>query len=463
MERFLQKSKSKYYCNTFLYVSVDRNVYVCPCSIGIGNDNVEEDKDGEEVVPSKVRRMNSDVWTYFEATNEKNCAKCRLCGKIYKTSGNTTNLQDHLKRSHPTYKKAEKPVKPINTFFKISETYGPETYRKKNLDRALMSMIAIDVQPFSIVEDKGFQNFVKCLDPRYVLPSRTTLQNKMMVELYNNIKLKLQLILNKIEFCAITTDCWTSRANEGYLTVTCHFISEEFLLQTAVLSTQKLLTTTNHNAENISKTLKAVLEEWGVMGKVACIVTDNDSTMIKACDLLQKRHLPCFAHTLNLVVQDCLKENNLREILSKCKRIVTFFKSSTVAYEKFKAEQGRENPYSLLQEVPTRWNSALKMVERILITNSYISKVLLVTPKAPTPLTADDIAVLSDLKELLTPFEVATSQTSSSSSVTISLIIPLTCGLFQSLDEIKPNLTTPEGQQACTFLIEKVKKKTFYI
>lgn len=74
---------------------------------------------------------------------------------------------------------------------------------------------------------------------------------------------------------------------------------------------------------------------------------------------------------------------------------------------------------------------------------------------------ADDIAILNDIKELSTPFEAATIQTSSSNSVTISLIIPITCGLFQALDEVKPSLKTFEGQQACTFLTEKVRKRLF--
>jgi len=45
---------------------------------------------------------------------------------------------------------------------------------------ALMEMIAKDIQPFSIVDDEGFWKFVKPLDPRFTLPSRTTLQNAHM-------------------------------------------------------------------------------------------------------------------------------------------------------------------------------------------------------------------------------------------------------------------------------------------
>jgi len=40
------------------------------------------------------------------------------------------------------------------------------------------------------------------------------------------------------------------------------------------------------------------------MTKVVSIVTDNDITMRKACDLLAIKHFLCFAHTINLLVQE---------------------------------------------------------------------------------------------------------------------------------------------------------------
>lgn len=128
------------------------------------NENTEEDSDDGEPILKKTRKQSSDVWKYFEAVKEKNCAKCRLCRNFYKTSGNTTNLFDHLKRSHPGFKEVEKPTNVITSYLKQKDTYGLESERKRNLDNALMFMVAIDVQPFSIVEDRGFRDFVKSLD-----------------------------------------------------------------------------------------------------------------------------------------------------------------------------------------------------------------------------------------------------------------------------------------------------------
>lgn len=99
------------------------------------------------------------------------------------------------------------------------------------------------------------------------------------------------------------------------------------------------------------------------------------------------------------------------------------------------------------------------MIGRILLTNDAIVKVLLNTSKAPLPLTADEVALLQDLMQLLSPFDNATVQSSSSSTVTISLVIPLVCGLLHTLDNLKTNLRTAEGLDACMFMIERVKKR----
>ncbi len=43
--------------------------------------------------------------------------------------------------------------------------------RKEELDEALVCITVRDTQPFSIVEDVGFREFIVKLDPTYVLPT----------------------------------------------------------------------------------------------------------------------------------------------------------------------------------------------------------------------------------------------------------------------------------------------------
>ena len=41
--------------------------------------------------------------------------------------------------------------------------------RKQEIDEALVNLIVKDLQPFSIVDDNGFKNFVALMDPTYTL------------------------------------------------------------------------------------------------------------------------------------------------------------------------------------------------------------------------------------------------------------------------------------------------------
>lgn len=353
---------------------------------------------------------------------------------------------DHLKRMHPNYLNSKNPPAPtkLDAFLVRDVQYPADSKRKVELDEYVMRMIALDVQPFSIVNDNGFRALMHKMDPRYKLPSKTYLRDVSLHKVYETLKDQLRSTLECVEYVALTTDGWTSKASEGYLTITCHFINSEFKLNSAVLSTTTLLTPTNHTAANIADSIREVLTEWGLMQKVVSIVTDNDSTMKKACELLEIRHFPCFAHTINLLVQDVLKLKELVPILAKCKSIVSFMKRSTITMAKFKQAQTIENPLGLIQEVQTRWNSAFQMIKRLLETKEPLSSVLLCTSKAPIPFSAEEIDILKELTELLAPFQDATLAISGSKNATISLVIPLRCELHQKLQNLRPNLKTAE-------------------
>ncbi|KAJ8866743.1 hypothetical protein PR048_032604 [Dryococelus australis] len=161
------------------------------------------------------RRKCSEMWTFFTEINSE-YASCNTCKDIlsYKTS--TSNLGKHMKHKHPTI---ELPTNSKNTevTFELSlaappnlpststssqrhssaaftggeggtaNSRLPETNRKlqnicrgkcqlksrKQIDNKLLKMFTKD-QPFSIVEDEGFMEFVAALNSSYNLPSRHT-------------------------------------------------------------------------------------------------------------------------------------------------------------------------------------------------------------------------------------------------------------------------------------------------
>lgn len=212
----------------------------------------------ESPTATKQKREVSIAWEQFKKNSERTQAICNYCGKSLKTAGNTTNLIDHLRHVHPDRLQVEKNHEATSLDIFVDRApsyYNSDSARKCQIDKKVMNMIAVDVQPFSCVEDEGFIELLKELDPRYKLPSRRHLRDEILPTQYATLRKKLSSILDSVDFLALTTDLWTSKANKGYITITCHFVSKEFKLMSAIFSIGQLLTHTNHTSSNMASTL----------------------------------------------------------------------------------------------------------------------------------------------------------------------------------------------------------------
>lgn len=89
-------------------------------------------------------------------------------------------------------------------------------------------------------------------------------------------------------------------------------------MKNSLLETRQL--TDRHSAENVANVLREILRERRIFDKAVTIVSDNASNMKKAVnEHLNKPHHPCVEHTLNLSVMDVLKNDDIRQLLEKCK------------------------------------------------------------------------------------------------------------------------------------------------
>lgn len=202
-------------------------------------------------------------------------------------------------------------------------------------------MIVKDLQPLSIVEDDGFRNFVKTLDPRYKIPGRKSLMDGKLPALYEDCCAKVRKALSGVDNVVLTSDMWTSRATEAYLTVSCHMIDENWQMVAYMLETCSV--PGQHTADNICAQLTRITEEWGITDKILAVVTDNGANMVAAVRKAGWAHYPCFAHTLNLVVKDSIKAlPDLLELQQKSTAIVALFHHSTKAADKLKDIQKQQ-------------------------------------------------------------------------------------------------------------------------
>lgn len=75
-------------------------------------------------------------------------------------------------------------------------------------------MIVKEYHPFSIVEDKEFRKLLNMLSPNYIIPSRKTVSNSLLPQMYEMVVQRVKDKLKNVTAVCLTTDGWTLDINE---------------------------------------------------------------------------------------------------------------------------------------------------------------------------------------------------------------------------------------------------------
>ena len=306
--------------------------------------------------------------------------------------------------------------------------YKPTSSKKKKLDELVLDLITQDILPLSIVENKAFRRLLHELDPRYEIISRKQLTTKLLPERYQEEKEMLKNELSEVESVSVTTDQWTSRAHEGYTTITAHFIDNNWQVKSPVLLTRAK--PQRHTAVNLAKELEEAFDEYSISNKITAVVTDNAANIKCAVSRLGNIEdgQSCFAHTLNLCVKHGIEEHPpTQEAVKKVKNIVTFFNHSTQAVNDLKKEHQLKGSkfYKLKKDVETRWNSTYLMLESFIKQRIEVSTVLVMHGKSTAAINEADVKIIEDALLVLKPFLDVTREMSSEKYTSISKVIPV--------------------------------------
>ncbi|XP_047124279.1 zinc finger BED domain-containing protein 6-like [Hydra vulgaris] len=289
-------------------------------------------------------RSKNPLWNYFKVSDEDVAkyadgkAICILCKKILSRGSknahnmSTTNLQNHLKKVHYnihcmilSQKKTvnheslpdpnEKSIKQFCTTRTIcsdrtssaeSVTLQEILQRKElwldnpkaqAITKLIGEMICLDLQPYCIVEDKGFARFLKNLAPNYTIPSRKYFSTKVIPLMYETIKFKVKY---QADFLSLTSDGWTCQHTiQSYYNLTTRFVTHEFTVKHVILQVTHF--PESHTGHNISKFINEALQSCEIPHqKIHAVLTDNAANIIVAIkeSNLSNKHLPCLVHTL---------------------------------------------------------------------------------------------------------------------------------------------------------------------
>lgn len=226
-------------------------------------------------------------------------------------------------------------------------------------------MICVDTLPISFIENKGFKDLLAYITPNYKIPCRKTISSRINA-LYESQKQKLIAKLTTAKYISVTTDCWSSRANEAYITITCHYIGNDQKQYSYNLTTEPFAE--SHTSVYLKNILENILIEWNIADKCVAIVHDNAANIVGATRDMPYEAVCCFAHSLQLVVNKALEVPGFKVVIDKCSHIVGRFNHSNKAANYLTIKQNQLNlpNHKLIQSVKTRWNSTYYMIKRII-------------------------------------------------------------------------------------------------
>ncbi|KAL3976330.1 CD59 antigen [Sarotherodon galilaeus] len=391
-------------------------------------------RDEEEVLVKKTG-ATSVIWNWFgfrqSDTEQKNII-CKLCrATVISKTGNTSNLFHHLKTKHILeYQESRRPIsRQTNIFqaFSKGTPYAKTSQRWIDITNAITVYLCKDMVPFLTVEKSGFKNMVKTLDPRYEVPDRKRFSRTEMPKLFDQVREQVKKELRSIKHYATTTDLWSSRTMEPYISLTVHFINGEWKLCSRCLQTSYF--PEDHTGEQISQGLEEALESWGLKEEFqVCITTDNGANIVKAVELSGWTRLQCFGHRLHLAIERSMKDACVERAIGKCKKIVSAFSYTWKRKREMANAQAELNlpPHCLITETPTRWGSQQQMIQRVLEQEKAISQVLKADRKTRHLVpTWQDIDVLESVNKTLNPLIEFTDALSGEEYVSVSYVKPV--------------------------------------
>ena len=162
------------------------------------------------------------IWEFFSVAEDSKFAVCGKCqvrvarGGVTTKSFTTSNLVQHLQTNHPeVYKEYlerkmnQEPKQPKETRKRslhrqlsltetqeLTKVWDINDQKAQRVHRRIGEMIAVDCQPLSVVEDVGFKQVLRTLEPRYQCPSRKYYTETIIPKICKGMKAEVLKLIN---------------------------------------------------------------------------------------------------------------------------------------------------------------------------------------------------------------------------------------------------------------------------
>ncbi|XP_003783147.1 zinc finger BED domain-containing protein 4 [Otolemur garnettii] len=403
-------------------------------------------------------KKTSKLWNHFSVCSaDSTKVVCLHCGRTISRGKKPTNLGTscllrHLQRFHSSVLKTSvsETVRPSSPAIRVplnTELSGASSFDDTNekfydshpvakkITSLIAEMIALDLQPYSFVDNVGFNRLLEYLKPQYSLPSPSYFSRTAIPGMYDNVKQIIISHLKEAESGVIhfTSGIWMSNQTREYLTLTAHWVSFESSARpqcgdhhcSALLDVSQV--DCDYSGNSIQKQLECWWEAWvtSIGLQIGITVTDNPS-IGKTLNEGEHTSVQCFSHTVNLIVNEAIKSQRMvQNLLSIARKICERVHRSPKAKEKLaELQKEYELPqHHLIQDVPSRWNTSFHMLERLIEQKRAINE-MSIECNFRELISCDQWEVMQSVCHALKPFDAASQEMSTHMS-TLSQVIPM--------------------------------------
>jgi len=361
-------------------------------------------------------KLKSEVWKRFQQAKVDNkfvnFVVCIACATVY-TWTSHTGTKSLNRHDCESSKKKRGPNKSLSATITQYTTKKVSDGGIAALNKSLTFGFAKDMRPLNSVEGTGFLHMAQALinfGAKYgrqqvenCIQHRTTLRSNYVPALCKDGREDLKMFFKSAppnHKFAFSKDMWTDKYRQrSFLSVTNHFIDDNWALHSCTLGLQEMeeSKTTENIRERCAEMLGLYFDESRVPDLIenSFSVTDGGAPMLKVF----RKQLPCQCHKLNLFVDWTLNDRQLpkAELIEKraragnpykpqklfklsnqcptiattigtVKSLVTYFKQTTL---------NSKLTHTLKQDVATRWDSELTLLESYVKVKSQVEELLL--------------------------------------------------------------------------------------
>ena len=377
----------------------------------------------------------------------------------------------------------------------IQEKYKDNEFRQIKGEKLLSYLFNATKLEYDFINCKAFRMLINFLDPKLKIPGLIKIEN-IGLNLQEQMNEKIKNILKDCNFITLATDLWTTKnMRNSYLALTCHYFDNKNIKNENILLCLSLMNQ-KHSSENIKKEIEKVLEKFEInFSKVLRIITDNGSNLVKCFktslskkvieqsindiiehvisfsendneidkeiewdkenkeilieseefeikefeenESFQKEEksfrIPCYAHTLQLVVNEVVKSKEINSIASKLKKLAHKINKSQPAMVYLQSLCDTKPPGFC----PTRWSSLFNLINWFF--NNEDSTKKLCENFSFDHLLVTEWSKVGKIIQLLKPFAQFTKLLEGNNINTLSIVIPSLILLESHLNDLKNN------------------------